>query len=108
MRINEILASIDAQIAELRRIISETKNTIEALETLKERKEMIVSLGGGVLVKTEYTGVILVDVGGGIVLEKSLEETMERLKKRITKAESEIERLQKEKEKILKEVRDQK
>ncbi len=105
MRVEEVLALIDARIAEFRRVIAETTSAIEALKSLRERGEMIVPLGGGVLVGAEWKGSVLIDVGGGIVLERPVETVIERLERRIKRAEEEIKRLEEEKRKVLEQVR---
>ncbi len=107
MRVEEALALIDARIAELRRIQSDAKNAIEVLESLKNDKELIVPIGGGVFVKTEWKEESLLDVGGGIIIEKKTEEIIERLKKRVERAEKEIQKLEEEKRNIINQVRGQ-
>jgi len=104
LRIEEVIASIDARIAELLRIAAETKAALEALESLEKETEMIVSLGGGVLAKVDWKGALLLDVGGGIALEKSPEEVKERLERRLKNIEEQVKRLEEEKRKVLEQV----
>ena len=101
MRIEEALAVIDSQISQLRAVIRESKAALEALESLKEDPSLLVPLGGGVFVSAAFQGKTLIDVGGGIVVESTVEKIIERLKRRIERAEKEIERLNEEKKKII-------
>ena len=105
MRLEEALALIDNQIAQLRAVIRESRAALEALESLKEEPTLLVSLGGGVLVSTTFQGKTLIDVGGGIVVESPVEKIVERLKRRIERAEKEIERLSAERKKLIESVR---
>ena len=107
MRVEEALALIDARIAELRRIQADAKNAVEVLESLKSDKELIVPIGGGVFVKTDWKGISLLDVGGGIIIEKDTDAIIERLKKRVERAEREIQKLEEEKRNIINQVRGQ-
>ena len=107
MRVEEALAVIDARIAELRRVEIETRNALEVLKSLREKNELLVPIGGGVFVRATWNGTSLIDVGGGIILEKKVEEIEERLEKRLQRIESEVKKLEEEKTKIIEQVRGQ-
>jgi len=71
----------------LNRILSDIDNTLASLENIKNLKEehsIIFSLGSSVYVKGKITSFdrILVDVGSGVVMEKSIDDAIEYLRER--------------------------
>ena len=101
MRVEEQLAAIEARIRELAVVAEEAKRLLELLEGIEEGKEVILPIGGGLFTKFKWENSLLMDVGGGIVLELKPEEVVERLKRRVERAEAEIKRLQEERNKII-------
>ena len=61
----------------------EILKSIESMEGLKESKEILVPLGGGVFVKAvvQDTQRVIVNVGADVFVEKSMEESIADLKK---------------------------
>jgi prefoldin alpha subunit len=105
LRVEEVLAYIDARIAELRKLEEETKSALEALKSLEEDPELIVSLGSGVVVKAQWKKEVLMDVGSGIIIERKPEDVKERLENRIKNIEEEIKKLLNERNRIIEEVK---
>jgi len=90
----------------------EILKSIESMEGLKQSKEVLVPLGGGVFVRAvvEDRDKVIVNVGADVFVEKSIDETIEdlkgsseelnraesRIKEQIAKTLAVVEKLQKE------------
>jgi len=73
----------------------EILKSIESMEGLKQSKEVLVPLGGGVFVRAvvEDRDKVIVNVGADVFVEKSIDETIEDLKgssEELNRAESKI------------------
>jgi prefoldin alpha subunit len=63
--------------------ITETENALKGLEEIKKTKDIVFSMGANVyLSSTVNTDKALVNIGAGVVLEKSLDGAIEILQKR--------------------------
>lgn len=79
--------AIQRRIVELEIVDSQLEKTIESLEyfnSLDEKVEALMNLGGGVFAYVDVKNAkkMLVDVGAGVVIEKEVGEAIEFLKKK--------------------------
>ena len=103
MKIEEILAAYDANIARAKALKESLLSAKEALQKLSE--EMLVPLAEGVLLKARPEREVLIDVGGGVYLKENVDEAIARIERRIKRVEEEIKRLEEERNKIIEKVK---
>ena len=86
------------------RLYREDKACISSITTLKDAKsaELLVSIGGGAHLPVSFTGggTIAVEVGSGVVLEKSPEDTIAFLTNRVKEIEATLEQVASQKREI--------
>jgi len=80
-QIEEQMSRIEEQIFEVNSLIE----NLSELKNVKNGQEILVPVANGIFVKASVTDVnnIKVNVGSGVVVEKTLEETKEMLKEQI-------------------------
>jgi len=86
--IEEQMQQLQHQIEQLSQNISEFEHSIKSLDELKGKsgEETFVPLSGGIYAKANLqdTGKFVVNVGAGIAVEKSLEQTKEIIERQLT------------------------
>ncbi|MFH1780128.1 MAG: prefoldin subunit alpha [Candidatus Micrarchaeota archaeon] len=93
--------TLQNQVNQVRGAIEETNASIQALESLAE--ENIFSVGSGVLVKAKPSNnKVLMDVGGKIVVEKTIPEATTALKDKNQKLENALKEMGKSFEEVIK------
>lgn len=72
-QLQEQLANLEAQIFEMQR----TKESIEDLEKMKNKKEILIPISNGIYTKAELNSSdkLLVNIGADLMVNKSFEET---------------------------------
>ncbi len=90
--------AVQRRIVELELLLSEYNRTIETLEffnSMEGSVEALMNLGGGVFayVDVKESKKFLVDVGGGIVIEREVGEVIDFIKRRISRVEESIQKL---------------
>ncbi len=102
--------ALQQQLAILSQSIGESHGTLESLRALvgATGKSALTPLGSGTLLKArfEHPDRVLMDVGGGVVLEKALGDAVGLLERRLVEYESAHTRLQKDLESIAARLRD--
>jgi len=81
------MKTVQTQILSIDRIsveLSVSLSSLEEMKDLKEDKDSLFPLGGGIIAKgiLKKSDTVLVDVGAGATVEKTVEETIELLKER--------------------------
>lgn len=116
LRLNKLQEDLETQQSQLEETVArlqEINSTLLALEELaKEEKEKFtgfVKLGADVFVKGEIKvdkDKILQDIGAGVSLSLTIEETQERLKKRQKEIREKVQAQQKELSKLRREIQE--
>lgn len=93
------LESIDMQLQYLQAALADyqrAKMTVEQLHAADENSEILIPIGGGAFVNGSLKNAsnVLIGVGAGVVVEKTIDEAVTKLDERITK-------LQENQEKVL-------
>ncbi len=75
--VSEQLERVDSSILEIEYL----KNSLDELKSVKENSEILAPMSNGIFVKAHVHAVdkLLVNVGGNVIVEKSIEETKELL-----------------------------
>ena len=84
----EQLSSIDMQMQYLQAAMADyqkAKMTIEQLEKTEEKTDIIVPVGSGVYINAlaKDTSKVLLDIGAGVVTEKTVENALKKIDERI-------------------------
>jgi len=92
------LESIDAQLQYLLTVLAEyqrAKTTVEQLHAADPNTEVLVPLGGGTFVNgsVKDTSNVLIGIGAGLVVEKSIDEALVKLDDRIKKIQQNQEKI---------------
>jgi prefoldin alpha subunit len=91
-----LLEKTNEQIIELQRILNENNETIEFLKNINDFDSGLLEIGVGVMIKAlkiEKQSV-LVPVGSGVMVEKSIEEAIKTLNERSVQYANNIHQLQ--------------
>ncbi|GEM_PF-1981410 len=80
-QLQEQLASLEAQIFEMQR----TKESIEDLESMRAKKEILIPISNGIYTKAELNSSdkLLVNIGADLMVNKSFEDTKKLINEQI-------------------------
>ncbi len=97
----ELIRVLQQQISNLveaRSELSMTLNFLKNMRQLKPDTEVLIPVGSGALVPGRLTTVekVLVEIGSGVVVEKSAEEAVQVIENRIKEVDETVGRLQKD------------
>lgn len=86
--------------------LSTAKTTIEGIKSQQPGAEVLLPIGGGAFVRArlEDTSTIALGVGGGVVIEKNIDEAGNDLGQRMAELERAISSLQQQLEQVLKQI----
>jgi prefoldin alpha subunit len=92
------LESIDMQLQYLQSTLADyqrAKITVEQLNTVNENSEVLVPVGAGTFVNgsLKNTSNVLIGVGAGIVIEKTVDEAVIKLEERIKRIQENLEKM---------------
>ena len=110
MRTLEAIAdSLNARISVASAALNElntAKTTIEGIKSQQPGTEVLLPIGGGAFVRArlEDTSTIALGVGGGVVIEKNIDEAGDDLGQRMAELERAISSLQQQLEQVLKQI----
>lgn len=94
----EQMSSLETQSSYMQAAIAEynkSKMTIEQLSKTSKGEEILLPIGGGTFIKatTIDSSQVLYDIGAGIVTEKSTDDTIKNIDKRIEELQKSLEKL---------------
>ena len=110
MRTLEAIAdSLNARISVASAALNElntAKTTIEGIKSQQPGIEVLLPIGGGAFVRArlEDTSTIALGVGGGVVIEKNINEAGDDLGQRMAELERAISSLQQQLEQVLRQI----
>ena len=86
--------------------LSTAKTTIEGIKSQQPGAEVLLPIGGGAFVRArlEDTSTIALGVGGGVVIEKNINEAGDDLGQRMAELERAISSLQQQLEQVLRQI----
>jgi prefoldin alpha subunit len=92
------LESIDMQLQYLQSTLTDyqrTKITVDQLHTVDENSELLIPVGAGTFVNgsLKNTSNVLIGVGAGIVIEKTVDEAVIKLEERIKRIQENLEKM---------------
>jgi prefoldin alpha subunit len=92
------LESIDIQLQYLQSTLADyqrTKITISQLNTVDDNSELLIPVGAGTFVNgsLKNTSNVLIGVGAGIVIEKTIDEAVIKLEERIKRIQENLEKM---------------
>jgi len=92
------LESIDVQLQYLRSTLADyqrAKMTVEQLHTIDENSELLIPIGAGTFVNgsLKNSSNVLIGIGAGIILEKTVDETILKLEERIKRIQENLEKM---------------
>ena len=94
----EQMSSLETQSSYMQAAIAEynkSKMTIEQLSKTSKGEEILLPIGGGTFIKaaTVDSSQVLYDIGAGVVTEKSTDDTIKNIDKRIEELQKSLEKL---------------
>ncbi len=91
-----LLEKTNEQIVELQKILNENNETIEFLKKIQEFNSGLLEIGVGVMLKTQKIDKekVLIPVGAGIMVEKTIDEAVKTLNDRAVQYANNIRQLQ--------------
>jgi len=92
------LESIDIQLQYLQSTLADyqrAKITVEQLNTVNDNSELLIPVGAGTFVNgsLKNTSNVLIGVGAGIVIEKTVDEAVIKLEERIKRIQENLEKM---------------
>jgi len=98
----ETLESREREIVKLLEELEISKISLEEIEKIRGKGEVMFSVGGGNYVKANLSGVseVYVNIGAGVVMKKPLSDAKKIIEERIENIRNSLERIEEEKVKI--------
>ena len=92
------LESIDMQLSYLQSTLAEyqrAKITVEQLHAVDENSELLIPIGAGTFVNASLTNAsnVLIGVGAGVVIEKTVDEAIVKLEERMKRIQENLEKM---------------